>query len=107
MSPAISELPQAAWKYSEVLLEHIKPMWDHPIMTVKADNKKRVVVPGAAPGDVVAFEDMGNRHFVLVRLTRPEPPAKKRLREIRAAIAASKMRSTMGWDELKRLTRDL
>lgn len=29
-----------------------EPVWDNPTMTLTADSKKRVVLPGAAPGDV-------------------------------------------------------
>ena len=43
-------------------------------MTVIADSKRRVVMPGARPGDVFACADQGNGHFLLVRLNKPAPP---------------------------------
>jgi hypothetical protein len=76
-------------------------------MTVTADSKKRVILPGCSPGEVFAFEDKGNGHFLLIRLTKPAPPGKKTRSEVRTAIEASRMRPAMGWDELKKLTRDL
>jgi hypothetical protein len=81
-------------------------MWDYPTMTVIADSKKRVVMPGARPGDVFAFEDEGNGHFRLVRLNQPAPPKKMTRAEVLAAIKASKMSFDMTWDELRDLTRE-
>lgn len=40
-------------------------MWDVPTVTVKADTKKRVIVPGAQPGDVFNYEEQENGHFLL------------------------------------------
>jgi len=76
-------------------------------MTVIADSKRRVVMPGARPGDVFACEDEGNGHFLLVRLNKPAPPKKKKTRaEIRKAIANSKMKFDMSWEELHQMTRE-
>jgi hypothetical protein len=82
-------------------------LWDCPTMTVIADSKRRVIVPGARPGDVFACEDEGNGHFLLVRLNKPAPPKKKMTRaEIRKALAASRMKFDMSWDELRQMTRE-
>ena len=78
-------------------------------MTVTADSKKRVVVPGAKPGDVFACERQSENHFLLVRLTAPPPPpkAKKMTRtQVRRAIKNSKMKFDMTWEELRALTRE-
>ena len=75
-------------------------------MTVIADSKKRVVMPGARPGDVFACEDEGNGHFLLVRLTKPAPLKKKTRAEIRKAIAHSKMKFDLSWEELRQMTRE-
>jgi len=76
-------------------------------MTVTADSKRRVVMPGARPGDVFACQDEGNGHFLLVRLNKPSPPKKKKTRaEIRQAIAHSELKFEMSWDELRELTRE-
>ena len=81
-------------------------MWDYPTMTVTADSKRRVVMPGARPGDVFACEDEGNGHFLLVRLNKPAPPRKKTRAQVLAAIKASKMRPLMTWEELRAMTRE-
>jgi hypothetical protein len=75
-------------------------------MTVTADSKRRVVMPGARPGDVFACEDEGNGHFLLVRLNKPAPPGKKTRVQVLAAIKASKMRPMMTWEELRAMTRE-
>ncbi len=75
-------------------------------MTIKADSKKRVVVPDARPGDVFAYEDLGNGHFHLVRLNMPDPPKRKTRKQVRKALAGSRLKFDMSWDELRELTRE-
>jgi hypothetical protein len=81
-------------------------MWDHPTMTVRADSKKRVVMPDAHPGDVFAYEDHGNGHFHLVRLNVPGPPKRKTRDQVRKALANSRLKFDLSWDELRELTRE-
>jgi hypothetical protein len=81
-------------------------MWDHPTVTIRADSKKRVVVPDARPGDVFAYEDHGNGHFHLVRLNMPAAPKSKTRAQVRKAITGSKLRFDMSWDQLRELTRE-
>jgi len=75
-------------------------------MTVTADNKRRVVMPGARPGDVFACEDEGNGHFLLVRLNKPAPPGGKTRADVRTAIKASKLKFDVTWNELRKMTRE-
>jgi len=75
-------------------------------MTVIADSKKRVVMPGARPGDVFALEDEGNGHFLLVRLSKPAPPNKKTRADVRKAIASSKLKFDMSWNQMREMTRE-
>jgi hypothetical protein len=75
-------------------------------MTVRADEKKRVVLPGAKPGDVFDCEEQGNGHFRLVRLNPAPPPRKMTRAEVRKAIQASKLKFDMTWEELRAWTRE-
>jgi hypothetical protein len=75
-------------------------------MTVTADSKRRVVMPGARPGDVFACEEKGNGQFLLVRLNKPAPPRKKTRAQVLAAIKESRMKPMMNWDELRAMTRE-
>jgi hypothetical protein len=81
-------------------------MWDYPTVTIRADSKKRVVVPDAQPGDVFAYEDRGNGHFHLVRLNLPAAPKKKTRTQVRKALTNSKLKFDLSWDELRKLTRE-
>src|SRR5205814_8630570 len=44
-------------------------LWDNPTMTLTADAKKRVVLPGAVPGDVFIYEET-RRGVLLKRIYR-------------------------------------
>jgi hypothetical protein len=75
-------------------------------MTIRADSKKRVLVPDAHPGDVFAYEDQGNGHFHLIRLNPADPPQRKTRAEVRKAMASSRLKFDFSWDELRELTRE-
>jgi hypothetical protein len=81
-------------------------MWDYPTMTVTADDKKRVVVPGAKPGDVFAYEEQDNERFLLVRLNKPDPPARMSRTQVRKAIRDSALKFDLTWEELRAWTRE-
>ena len=54
-------------------------LWEiPPVKTVKADEKKRVRIPAASPGQVFAYDDTGNGTITLTPLKRqaeePFPP---------------------------------
>ncbi|RPI27664.1 MAG: hypothetical protein EHM61_07675 [Acidobacteria bacterium] len=75
-------------------------------MTTKADNKKRVVLPSARPGDVYEIQKQGEGRYLLVRLERPEPEMKMSREACLQAIKSNPLRLTMDWDHLKALTRE-
>ena len=74
-------------------------------MTLIADAKKRVVIPGAAPGDVFACEqtEQGVLLKRIYRRTRKKKPTKK---EVLRAIRNWKFIPAMSWEELRKLTRE-
>jgi hypothetical protein len=80
-------------------------VWDNPTMTVTADAKKRVALPGAAPGDVFAYEKIGNQ-VVLRRVYRKV--RQKRLTKAQAlkAIRSWKFKPAMTWEKLREITRE-
>jgi len=82
-------------------------LWDNPTMTVTADAKRRVVVPGVKPGDIFACEQQDENRFMLVKLNLPPPARKKTRNEILRAIKQSKMSPAMNWEKLRVLTREL
>ena len=75
-------------------------------MIVKADAKKRVLLPGAKPGDVFDYEDQGQGNFVLVRLNKSGPPRKMTRVEVQKAMRNCKLQPMMTWSELRAWTRE-
>ena len=77
-------------------------------MTVTADTKKRVVVPGAVPGDIYACQKTEDG-IILRRVYRePAQPAKKMTKaQVRKAIENWKAVPKISWEELRAMTREL
>jgi hypothetical protein len=74
-------------------------------MTLTADTKKRVVIPGAAPGDVFKIEKNGEA-VILHRIYRPTPGQKLSKAQVLKAIRTSKFKPAMSWEKLRKLTRE-
>ena len=75
-------------------------------MTTKADSKKRVVLPGAKPGEIYDVRELEEGQYLLVRLERPEPKVPPGRRECLRAMDERPLRVGMSWDELRRMTRE-
>jgi hypothetical protein len=80
-------------------------MWDNPTTTLTADSKKRVVLPGAAPGDVFACTQKGPE-MVLRRIYRHAPQKKLTKAQALKAIRSWKFKPAMSWEQLRALTRE-
>ena len=75
--------------------------------TQKLDSEKRIVLPDGRPGDVFEIQPQGEGRFLLVRQVQAELPGKNKTREERLeAIRNSRIRMTMSWEELRKITRD-
>jgi hypothetical protein len=74
-------------------------------MTLTADAKKRVVIPGAAPGDVFAYEHTENA-IVLRRVYREAPRKKLTKKQALKAIRSWKSLRGVKWEELRKMTRE-
>ena len=81
-------------------------MWDNPTVTLTADSKKRVVLPGAAPGDVFACEQKGPE-LILRRVHRAVPRKKPTKREVLKAIQSWKSVPKIRWEDLRKMTREI
>ena len=81
-------------------------MWDNPTMTLTADSKKRVVLPGAAPGDVFVCERKGPE-FVLRRVHRTAQQKKRTKAQVLKAIRNWKSVPKIRWEQLRKMTREL
>ena len=74
--------------------------------TVRADTKKRVVIPGAVAGDVFDVQREGDERYVLVRLHRPDPVPKKSREACLKAMSEMPLRMTLSWEQLRQITRE-
>lgn len=76
--------------------------------TQELDSERRIVLPEGQPGEVFEIRPQGEGRFLLVRQVVPETPAKRKTREeIHQAIRNSRIRMTMSWEELRKITRDI
>jgi hypothetical protein len=73
-------------------------------MTLIADSKKRVVIPGAAPGDVFAVSETP-QGLLVKRVYQPRKPAKRIKQQVLEAIKKWKARHRVQRKELRKTTR--
>lgn len=72
----------------------------------KVDAKKRIVLPGAQPGDVFDIQQQAEGRFLLVRLEKPVCARRISKRACMAAMRDAPLRLTMRWEKLRELTRE-
>lgn len=89
-----------------LVLDPLHPGWDHPTVTTKADVKRRIVLPGAEPGDVYDVQRRSDGTLLLVKLQLPEQREKVSREECLAAMEAAPLHPSMSWEELAALTRE-
>lgn len=75
-------------------------------MTTKVDSKRRVVLPGARPGEVFDVQERDDGSFLLVRLESRVARVRLTREECLRAIEEAPLRPSRGWDELAALTRE-
>ncbi len=75
-------------------------------MTSKVDQKKRVVLPSATPGDVFDVQRVAENRFVLVRLEKPAAEKRMTAAQCRRAMSAAPLKPHLTWDELRAITRE-
>ena len=75
-------------------------------MTTKAETKRRVVLPGADPGDVYDVQEQGAGRYLLVRLERPKPKVTMSREDCLRAVDDHPLRLGLNREELKGLTRE-
>ena len=71
----------------------------------RADSKRRVLLPGARPGDIFDVQRQGDERFVLVRLHRAKTPEVSR-EACLEAMDRSPLNTTLSWEQLRQITRE-
>lgn len=74
--------------------------------TSTADAKRRIVVPGASPGDVYDIQMVSEDRLVLVKLRRSPAQGAAKKQDVLQAISDHPLHVTKSWEELKNLTRE-
>ena len=74
--------------------------------TTRADEKRRVTLPDAAPGDLFDVRRPGNGDFLLVRLSSSAARPRMTRAECLKAIEKSPLKMRLSWEELRQLTRE-
>jgi len=76
------------------------------LKTAMTDQKRRIVLPGAKPGEVYAVRELAAGHLELSRML-PAPKKRRRRSEVEKALNSSALTPQMDWDTLRQLTREL
>ena len=76
------------------------------MLTTTADEKRRVTLPDAKPGDLFEIRNPGNGDFHLVRLPSSASRARMSREQCLEAIAKAPLEMRMSWEQLRRLTRE-
>lgn len=76
------------------------------MLTTMADEKRRVTLPDAKPGDRFEIRRPGNGDFHLVRLPSSASRPRMSREECLEAMAKTPLEMRMSWEELRRLTRE-
>jgi hypothetical protein len=113
---SFAEVEAAAAGFSNILPDHFHSnpqldsfcqKWDYPTMlkTATTDQKRRIVLPGAKPGEVYAIRELAAGHLELSRML-PAPKKRRRRSEVEKMMNASALTPQMNWDTLRKLTRE-
>jgi hypothetical protein len=81
-------------------------MWEIPTMKIAiVDTKRRLVLPGASPGEAYSVCEAAPGHYELAKVIpaqRPKPSAE----ELDALLRAAPLTPQMNWEDLRSLTRE-
>jgi hypothetical protein len=76
------------------------------MVTIRADDKKRIRIPAVHPRDVYHPETLTRDLIVLRRIEPPKPKKRMTAPEIERAIKTSRLKFKISYDELRKLTRE-
>ena len=69
------------------------------------DTKRRLVLPGAKPGEIYAVREASPGHYELAKVI-PAPRPKPIAEELDALLASAPLTPKMSWEDLRSLTRE-
>jgi len=82
-------------------------LWEIPTMKVQTiDTKRRLVLPGAKPGECYAVKESGPGHYELAKVIPAPKKTKPKRAEIDALLVSAGLTPKMNWEQLRVLTRE-
>jgi hypothetical protein len=69
------------------------------------DSKRRLVLPGAKPGEVYAVHELESGHYELAKVI-PAPSPKPSAAELDALFVSAPLTPATRWEELRSVTRE-
>ena len=69
------------------------------------DTKRRLVLPGATPGECYSVRQASPGHYELAKVI-PAPKPKPSPEELDALLVSAALTPKMSWEELRTLTRE-
>jgi len=82
-------------------------LWEIPTMKITTiDTKRRLVLPGAQPGETYAIWQDHAGHYELTKVVPAPKKNKPTPRKIDALMKSAALTPKMGWEELHTLTRE-
>lgn len=89
------------------MIENNLPPWEIPTVKVQTiDTKRRLVLPGAKPGECHAVREAGPGHYELAKVIPAPKKNKLKPSEIDALLASAALTPRMNWEQLRALTRE-
>jgi hypothetical protein len=70
------------------------------------DMKRRLVLPGAAPGECYSVKEAGPGRYELVKVVPAPNKSKPKPAEVDALLASAALTPKMDWQQLRALTRE-
>jgi hypothetical protein len=69
------------------------------------DNKRRLTLPGACPGEAYSVREAAPGHYELAKVI-PAPRPKLNAEELDTLLALQPLTPQMSWNELRSITRE-
>ncbi len=88
-------------------VDNTLPLWEIPTVKVlTVDTKRRLVLPGAKPGECYAVRKSGPGHYELAMVIPASKMPKPKQAEIDALFASAALTPKMNSEQLRVLTRE-
>jgi hypothetical protein len=83
--------------------------WDRPTMLkiTTTDQKRRIVLPGAKPGEVYAVRELAAGHMELSLMLPASKRKRRRRSEVEKLLNSAALSPQRSWNSLRKETREL